>query len=154
GGPPCQPWSRSGFGLGHDDQRDLLGHIHEAVADIQPEVFLFENVPGLASLQNEPYLRALLERLRYPAPALRYGVLAAVLNAADFGVPQIRERIFILGLRDAPASEASRCFDAVEELQTHQRSSGSRTSLPSWRTVGSALANQKDPGGWRRWIGQ
>jgi site-specific DNA-cytosine methylase len=154
GGPPCQPWSRSGFGLGHDDKRDLLGQIHETVADIQPEVFLFENVPGLASLQNEPYLRALLERLRYPAPALRYGVLAAVLNAADFGVPQIRERIFILGVRDAPASEASRCFDAVEELQTHQRSSGSRTSLPNWRTVGSALASQKDPGGWRRWIGQ
>src|SRR5262249_10237418 len=98
GGPPCQPWSQSGHRLGNDDARDLLGEITNIVAATAPEAFLFENVPGLASSLNEPYLRALLDRLRYPAPGLRYGVIVAVLNAADFGVPQVRERIFILGI--------------------------------------------------------
>ena len=153
GGPPCQPWSQSGHRLGHEDERDLLGGIDALVATIEPEAFLFENVPGLLSHQSERYLRNLVERLRYPRPGLRYGVLVAIFNAADYGVPQIRERIFVLGLRDMAASRASKCFDTIELLQTHQRPGGPRTSLPNWRTVGDVLAKQGDPGGWRRWIG-
>lgn len=154
GGPPCQPWSSSGRRLGHEDERDLLGEIHQLVATIEPEIFLFENVPGLANGQNEPYLRALVERLRYPGPGLRYGVLVALFNAADYGVPQIRSRIFVLGLRDAPAAHASHCFDSAEKMQTNQRPGGARSSLPTWRTVGDVLGPRQDPGGWRRWIGR
>jgi site-specific DNA-cytosine methylase len=154
GGPPCQPWSRSGRGLGESDERDLLGSIHEFVADLEPEVFLFENVPGLASQQNRGYLRKLVARLRAPAKGLRYGVLVGRLNAADFGVPQDRERVFFLGLRDAPASKASACFAATEKMRTHARLGRASSALRSWRTVGEALGSRKDPGGWRRWIGR
>jgi len=155
GGPPCQPWSQSGNRLGHSDERDLLGRINEVVAAVRPEVFLFENVPGLGSgSQNGEYLRQLVLRLRRPAEGLRYGVLVAQFNAADFGVPQNRERLFILGLRDSPASLAARCFDLVERKKTHKRL-GSRNgpSRPSWVTVGEAISTMPDPGGWRRWIG-
>jgi site-specific DNA-cytosine methylase len=154
GGPPCQPWSQSGLRQGHEDQRDLLGELHELVAVIKPEAFLFENVPGLASGQNAAYLKALLDRLRRPGHELRYGVLVAQFNAADFGVAQSRERVFILGLRDKPASIVSRCFDSVEARRTHQRPGGSNRSLPPWLTVGDVLERRPDPGGWRKWIGQ
>jgi site-specific DNA-cytosine methylase len=152
GGPPCQPWSQSGLHMGHDDRRDLLGSLPEIVAAIQPEVFLFENVPGLASEQNRPYLNDVINRLRRPDENLSYGVLAAIFNAADFGVPQVRERMFILGIKGASAVTVSKCFDTVECLQTHQRPGGTRPAIPNWVTIGSVLEARGDPGGWRRWI--
>lgn len=154
GGPPCQPWSQSGARKGEQDARDLMGQVHKTVAQLQPEVFAFENVPGLASGQNEAYLSQLIRRLREPGDGLRYGVLAAKFNAADFGVPQSRERIFIVGFRDSPASKVWKCFDVMSKHRTHQRP-GSRgeTRRPNWRTVGEALATLPDSGGWRRWVG-
>lgn len=154
GGPPCQPWSQSGLQRGHDDERDLLGSIHEVVAAIEPEAFIFENVPGLANQQNEPYLLALVRRLRNPVPGLRYGVLVARLNAADYGVPQVRERLFFVGLRDMPAVRVSECFDTITGMRTHRRPGESNSGIPTWVTVGQALGHEKDPGGWRRWIGK
>jgi site-specific DNA-cytosine methylase len=152
GGPPCQPWSQSGLRMGHEDRRDLLGSLPDLVALVEPEVFLFENVPGLASEQNRPYLNDVIERLRTPQRNMRYGVLAAVFNAADFGVPQVRERIFIVGIKGAPGVVVSNCLDTVESLQTHQRPGGSRPLIPSWSTIGGVLDSREDPGGWRRWI--
>src|SRR5207249_1401587 len=68
GGPPCQPWSLSGHRLGSADHRDLLGELPDLVSKILPEVFLFENVPGLAMPVNLPYLTDLVWRLRRPTP--------------------------------------------------------------------------------------
>jgi site-specific DNA-cytosine methylase len=153
GGPPCQPWSQSGLRGGSTDQRDLLGFMPELVASILPEVFLFENVPGLAMFDDGKYLNNLVWRLREPKVGLRYGVLVAVLNAADFGVPQIRKRLFILGLRGKLGSLASDCFDAVSRLRTHRDPSTVGVDLPNWRSVGDALQNLADPGTWRKWIG-
>jgi site-specific DNA-cytosine methylase len=154
GGPPCQPWSQSGLRGGQHDPRDLWGSLPDFVGELQPEVFLFENVPGLASDVNRPYFDEIVSRLRNPLPGLKYGVLAAVFNAADFGVPQSRERLFVLGFRGAGGVLASRAFDAVERLQTHQRFGGSRPGLPPWRTVADVLKDREDPGGWRKWISQ
>lgn len=153
GGPPCQPWSQSGLHGGETDDRDLLGHMPELVAILRPEIFLFENVPGLAMFDDGRYLCDLAWRLRNPADDLSYGVLVAVLNAADFGVPQIRNRVFILGVRNHPGSFASRCFDAILRLQSHRDPSLPKTDLPSWKTIGDVLESREDPGGWRRWIG-
>lgn len=153
GGPPCQPWSQSGLHRGEADRRDLLGLTPELVATIRPEVFLFENVPGLAMLREGRYLNDLVWRLRQPAPDLRYGVLVALFNAADFGVPQIRKRIFILGVRDEPGSFVARCFARVAERATHRDPSLPDDGRQPWRTVGDVLAGRRDPGGWRRWIG-
>lgn len=150
GGPPCQPWSQSGLRRGQSDDRDLLGSLPELVSEVDPEAFLFENVPGLASAENLLYLEHLVEQLRCSGRG--YGVLVSVFNAADFGVPQLRRRLFILGLRGRPASDAHRVFDAVDRRRTHRNPADSTTDLPKWRTVGHALSARPDPGGWRRWI--
>lgn len=153
GGPPCQPWSQSGHRMGQADERDLLGHLNAVVAAVEPEVFVFENVTGLATPANEPYLRHVVERLRQPGRDLNYGVLVGRLNAADFGVPQIRRRVFILGFRDRPSSFAGRCFAEIEGLATHIDPAQPRKGRKPWVTVGQAIGDRPDPGGWRRWIG-
>lgn len=151
GGPPCQPWSQAGEGRGFDDERDLLGRIHEIVAVVRPEVFVFENVPGLASKTNRPYLDAVLANLRSPGSDLHYGVLAGVLNAADFGVPQLRRRMFLIGFRGEPNSLAFRAFEAINGLATHRNPAIADGDRSRWRTVGDALSQREDPGGWLRW---
>jgi site-specific DNA-cytosine methylase len=153
GGAPCQPWSQAGHRLGAEDARNVLGSTPELVSTIRPEVFLFENVPGLALFSDGSYLRDLVWSLRQPAPGLKYGVVVALLNAADFGLPQIRKRIFILGFRDGPGALADHCFNRLLELQTHRDPALSHRGLPAWRTVGELLRDRDDPGGWRRWIG-
>ena len=153
GGPPCQPWSQSGHRRGQADRRDLLGMMPELLATIRPEVFLFENVPGLAMFGEGRYLNDLIQCLRQPVRELRYGVLVAVFNAADFGVPQVRKRVFILGFRNQPGSRAARCFERVAGLATHRDPSLPDDGRRPWRTVGEVLAEREDPGGWRRWIG-
>jgi len=153
GGPPCQPWSQSGHRMGHADERDLLGHLDAVVAAVEPEVFVFENVPGLATPANGPYLQHVVEALRHPTPDLRYGVLVGSLNAADLGVPQVRRRVFILGFRDQPSSYASQCFDRIEESETHIDPGLPWGNRRPWATVGAAIGDRTDPGGWRRWIG-
>jgi DNA (cytosine-5)-methyltransferase 1 len=122
------------------------------VGAIEPEAFLFENVPGLASDQNRAYLNDVIRRLQTPGSHLKYSVLIGIFNAADYGAPQIRERLFIVGLRDAPAVLVSRCFDEAESLQTYQQPGGMRPGLKRWRTIGDVLDGREDPGGWRRWI--
>ncbi len=154
GGPPCQPWSNAGKGKGVRDDRDLLGYMPELVSQLQPSVFLFENVPGLLNGENRNYANWLIERLRNAAGLRSYGVAAAILNAADFGVPQIRRRVFILGLRGESVDTVHRFFDGVHGRRTHShpRKFG-RENLQPWRTVGEALPNWADAEGrWRRWI--
>jgi site-specific DNA-cytosine methylase len=153
GGPPCQPWSQGGRRRGTEDPRDLLGRIHETVAVLEPEVILLENVPGLVSVEGGSYFRMILDRLRRPSPDLRYGVMAAIFNAADFGVPQLRRRLFFLGFRDKPLAFAHRVLDDAHSRRSHRAPTVADSSRPVWRTVGDALADRADPGGWRRWVG-
>ncbi len=154
GGPPCQPWSQSGRRLGIDDPRDLLRSIDKLVAAVQPEVFLFENVPGLASHSSQAYLDDVLHRLREPGVGgIRYGVVSGILNAADFGVAQTRRRIFILGFRDMPSSFAYSIFDAIAESATHRNPLVADDSKPRWRTLRDVLPDHEARGGWRRWNG-
>lgn len=97
GGPPCQPFSTGGLRRGRTDDRDLLPVFVRAVLEIEPRAFLLENVPGLMSSIHQPYMRAtlgpLLDRYRVAGPVL--------VNAADFGVPQSRRRLVVVGVRDA-----------------------------------------------------
>lgn len=151
GGPPCQPWSQSGHRRGIKDERDLMGWIPDLVALLSPGAFVFENVPGLLVAGNRPYLEHLVERLRRPGNGLRYGVAVARFNAADFGVPQTRRRVFFLGLRDRPAGMAHRVFDAVAARRTHRGPGDFSGPVLAWRTVGDAIGDLPDPGGWRRW---
>ncbi|KAF0209329.1 MAG: Cytosine-specific [Actinobacteria bacterium] len=95
GGPPCQPFSVAGNQRAHDDPRDCIPEFVRAVREIQPPAFLMENVAGLASRRHHSYLRFVLEQLH----ALGYSVVERVVDAADYGVPQHRKRLIVVGLR-------------------------------------------------------
>jgi DNA (cytosine-5)-methyltransferase 1 len=112
---------------------------------------VFENVPGLVSEQNGDYFAEILERLRHPPGGPAYGVLAGVLNAADYGLPQLRRRVFIMGFRESPTSYAHKVFDRIHESATHRDPALPGAGRQRWRTVRDALGALPDPGGWRKW---
>lgn len=123
GGPPCQPFSFAGNHLGQRDQRDMFPEAVRAVRELQPLSFIFENVRGLLRPAFEDYFSHVLLQLQHPsiiqrkgersrshfrrlvqhhtalAAAPEYNVVFTSLNAADFGVPQNRHRVFIVGFR-------------------------------------------------------
>jgi DNA (cytosine-5)-methyltransferase 1 len=96
GGPPCQPFSVAGDQLASDDQRDMLPEFVRAVREIRPRAFLMENVSGLASRRHANYLERRVGELKAEGFQISYGVL----NAAEYGVPQDRRRVIVLGFRD------------------------------------------------------
>jgi DNA (cytosine-5)-methyltransferase 1 len=101
GGPPCVAFSKSGFYLeykreGRDPKANLLSHYLRFLQALRPKAFMMENVFGLA-YQNKsaPFFRAFCEGIRRAG----YSVAYEILNAADFGVPQNRQRLFVIGAR-------------------------------------------------------
>jgi len=91
GGPPCQPFSVNGHQHGKADGRDGFPAFLAAIEQCRPRLALFENVRGMR-YQNEAYLRGIQRQLR----RMGYTVQEALLNAVDFGVPQNRERLFVV----------------------------------------------------------
>lgn len=96
GGPPCQPFSVGGHQLGLKDSRDGFPTFIAAVERLQPDLWLFENVRGVL-YSNRWYFDQILAALK----ALNYVVEVRLLNAVDFGVPQNRERVVVVGHRGA-----------------------------------------------------
>lgn len=94
GGPPCQPFSVGGHQKGMEDARDGFPIFIDAVRKLNPKVFMFENVRGLL-YTNKWYFEIVLEELRN----LGYLIDYKLLNAVNFGVPQNRERLFVIGHR-------------------------------------------------------
>lgn len=124
GGAPCQPWSLGGKHGGKDDHRNLFPEIFRAMRELRPRALLIENVRGITREAFRPYFAYLLMQARYPFlvqrsgetwedhkvrlhlalategdPSDRYDVTYALYNAADFGVPQARHRVFIVAFR-------------------------------------------------------
>ena len=97
GGPPCQPFSTGGKGRGLDDPRDAVPAYIEAVRKLRPKAFLLENVKGLVSPRHREYFQDVLRSLQ----GLGYRLTWGVLNSADYGVPQRRERLFLVGVGDS-----------------------------------------------------
>jgi DNA (cytosine-5)-methyltransferase 1 len=96
GGPPCQPFSIAGKRQGKRDIRaDLIGHFIRIVGELNPSAFLLENVPNLAAISHGEFLDEAKAELR----ALGYAVDHCVVSAADYGVPQNRKRLVVLGLK-------------------------------------------------------
>ena len=94
GGPPCQPFSVGGKQMGLEDSRDGFPIFIEAVQQLNPEVFLFENVRGML-YRNKWYLIEVLEALS----CLGYEINYALLNAKHYEVPQNRERVIVIGAK-------------------------------------------------------
>ncbi len=95
GGPPCQPFSVAGEQLAENDPRDMVPAFVRVVREIRPKSFLMENVPGLLTAKHKTYTSSVVRMFR----SLDYEVRVCVFDAADYGVPQHRERVFFLGLR-------------------------------------------------------
>lgn len=108
GGPPCQPFSKSGYWARgeasrlNDPRADTLSEYLRVLEDTLPKAFLIENVPGLAYRGKAEGIEAI--RSGIAAINAKFGTSYsfefALLNAAHFGVPQMRERLFIIGARD------------------------------------------------------
>jgi DNA (cytosine-5)-methyltransferase 1 len=101
GGPPCVAFSKSGFHLeykreGRDPKASLLDDYLRFLEGMRPKAFLMENVFGLAYRnQSAPFFKALCDGIQRAGYSLTFGVL----NAADYGVPQNRQRLFLIGAR-------------------------------------------------------
>lgn len=124
GGPPCQPFSSGGLGKAAADPRDMFPATAEIIAHLRPKAFIIENVRGLTRSTFSDYYEYIQLRLALPAVAakpgeswrrhllrlrvaiqdrdrhdLDYQVVPTVVNAADYGVPQQRHRVFFVGIR-------------------------------------------------------
>lgn len=92
GGPPCQPFSVGGKQKGLKDSRDGFPTFISAVKRLRPDIWLFENVRGLL-YRNKWYLDEIIQALQ----SLGYVIEVKLLNAVNFGVPQNRERLIVIG---------------------------------------------------------
>lgn len=124
GGPPCQPFSIGGKHRAFDDDRDMFPQVVRAVRELKPRAILVENVKGLTRKAFANYFSYVVLQLSHPEVArksseswtehrsrleeyhtkgrwsgLEYNVVPRLLNAANFGVPQKRERVFFVGFR-------------------------------------------------------
>ena len=96
GGPPCQPFSLGGLRQGRQDDRDMVPQFIRVVNEVQPSAFVLENVPGLLTSRYTSYFAWLVRELEKAGFVVAYRVLLA----ADYGVPQNRKRVIVVGLRD------------------------------------------------------
>lgn len=117
GGPPCQPFSVGGLRKGREDLRDFLPEFVRAVLEVRPRAFVMENVPGLAKFDQ--YLRQVLA----PLEGLYAIGEPTVVNTADYGVPQSRRRLLIIGTRDGvpfrlPSGNPSKALPAGAVLRS------------------------------------
>jgi DNA (cytosine-5)-methyltransferase 1 len=196
GGPPCQPFSMGGKHRAAEDLRDMFPEAVRAVREIRPKAFIFENVKGLTRDAFANYFQYIQLQLKFPeatkkdnetwsehlarlekhltsrsSNGLRYEVLTELLNAANFGVPQKRERVFFVGFRSdiAPSWSFPAPTHSEEALVWSQGRNGdywarhrvsrrdriehaARSPLfidasksKPWRTVRDALVGLPDP---------
>lgn len=124
GGPPCQPFSLGGKAKGMSDVRDMFPEAVRSVRELMPRCFIFENVKGLLRKGFATYFNYVILQLSYPSlvrrnsetwmdhlarlervrtsgykQSLEYNVVYRLLDAADYGIPQHRHRVFIVGFR-------------------------------------------------------
>ena len=95
GGPPCQGFSTIGKRLERDPRNELVFEYIRFVKTLKPKVFLMENVRGLISTKHGEVKKIIESMFR----ELGYDVYSDVLCAADYGVPQLRNRVFFIGIR-------------------------------------------------------
>lgn len=127
GGVPCPPFSIAGKQLGQDDDRDLFPALLDLAEEIQPRAVLIENVRGLMGKKFEGYRTVISDRLT----GLGYEPDWRILEAADFGVPQLRPRTIMVALRPDDAAH-----------WTWPEKAGRR------KTVGQALKKSMAENGW------
>lgn len=200
GGPPCQPFSLGGKHQGNLDTRDMWPQAVRAIRETRPKAFIFENVKGLTRETFASYLAYIVHQLSYPCLTrkaneewlehlsrlerhhtshsrtddLTYRVVYRVVNAADYGIPQRRERVIFVGFRadlgiEWSFPEGTHSIDALlwEQVRTgeywerHAVATKHRIMAPrlkergwklverpasrAWRTTRDAIGDLPDP---------
>ncbi len=95
GGVPCPPFSIAGKQLGENDERDLFPEALRLVSELNPKAVMLENVRGFSSPKFDEYRGRIIEQLA----TLGYEATWRVLNASDYGVPQLRPRFLLVALK-------------------------------------------------------
>ena len=155
GGPPCQPFSKSGYWSTGDTQRlddpraSTLERYLSVLRDAKPKAFLLENVPGLGYRGKDEGLRLLEEVIEDINDDCKtsYEIEVQVLNAVEFGVPQERKRLFIVGHRGGQAftfpqrTHTSPSAEGEAQLSMHDREPYRR----AWDALGDLEVDRDDP---------
>ena len=142
GGPPCQPFSKSGYWHSGDSRRlddpraDTIDAYLRVLRDTRPKVFLLENVPGIAFKGKTEGLDRILETIKTinAETGTNYKPSWLVLNAADYGVPQMRERVFVIGARDGTVFHFPKPSHGIEGHPYHT----------CWDALGDLPGNPND----------
>lgn len=173
GGPPCQPFSLGGKHAAHDDERDMWPQAVRAVREAKPRAFIFENVKGLTRQAFASYFSYINLQLQYPEivargdeawlghlarleqhhtagshEGLHYHVVSRVVNAANYGVPQKRERVVFVGFRSDVGigwsfPEATHSDDALVWEQARSEHYWERHKVARiWRAVDASVKNR------------
>jgi DNA (cytosine-5)-methyltransferase 1 len=140
GGVPCPPFSMAGKQLGGDDERDLFPAALNFVAQLKPKAVLLENVRGLSGRKFEEYRAKIRQKLE----SIGYVVGWKILNAADFGVPQLRPRFILVALLEEYADYFSWPIGdsntiSVGEALVDLMSEGGWKHAPSWAKKANAI---------------
>lgn len=130
GGVPCPPFSVAGKQLGSEDERDLFPEAIRLIGEIQPRAVMLENVRGLLDPVFLDYRTSILNQIT----ELGYKVQIKLLNANDYGVPQLRPRVIIVGIRNDEKGE----FHYPEE---HPETA---------KSVGETLLDLMKANGWKK----
>ncbi|MEU6951820.1 DNA cytosine methyltransferase [Streptomyces sp. NPDC045714] len=158
GGPPCQPFSLGGAHKGMEDERNMFPQMFRAIRELRPKAVICENVRGLLRPSFKPYFDYILNEMRLPFaereegatweehnellekmiandavdPSERYVVTEMSVNAADYGVPQIRQRVVIVAFR----ADLDVDWEDFKPQQSHSEESmihSMREGGPYWR---------------------
>lgn len=142
GGVPCPPFSVAGKQLGANDERDLFPQMLRLVDEIKPKVVMIENVRGFLDEKFRSYREDILQRLT----SLNYSIHIKLLNASDYGVPQLRPRVIIVGIRN----DLTDCFEyppaiknanlSVSETLSDLMSQNGWQDLSKWKLSADKIA--------------
>ncbi|PAE96832.1 DNA cytosine methyltransferase [Shouchella clausii] len=135
GGFPCPGFSSAGPRLIDDDRNFLYIHFIRSLLQTQPAFFIAENVKGMLTLANGEVAKQIFQDFS----SVGYNITYKLVNARDYGVPQLRERVFIIGIRN----------DLDHKFQFPQKTHGTEEGLKPFVTLRDAIGDlEADPGDW------
>ncbi len=114
GGVPCPPFSVAGKQLGKDDERDLFPEAIRLIGEIRPKAVMLENVRGFLDTSFDEYRAHIFKAIQ----DLGYTTQIKLLNASDYGVPQLRPRVVIIGIRKDIESHFSYPEERPQDAKT------------------------------------
>ena len=137
GGPPCQGFSMAGHCQPDDSRNRLVFAFVRAIEELNPLQFLLENVASLTFRGR----RRVLDEVRHALHAMNYNTSFIVAHAEGYGVPQLRRRLFLLGVKDSTPRWPSPCHEIVPPMMSKFQPQSGNSELESCVTVREAIGD-------------